>query len=143
MNHLGTVELFTSRLKLRRLRKEDAHEIFYGLRNQEEFLYYANKQKVSLEEHIKALENIDDKYNNLDYYNWIIDKEATCCEEGKKHIECLECKKVVKEEIIPTTGTEEETAPIATNPPTTPAAIPAPTAIPPTTKPILAKASAT
>ena len=72
MKHFGTVEMITDRLKLRRLRKEDAYEVFEGLRNQEEFLYYANKEKVFLEEHLKSLENIDKKYENLDYYNKIV-----------------------------------------------------------------------
>lgn len=35
MKHLGTVELNSERLKLRRLTKEDAYEVFEGLRNQE------------------------------------------------------------------------------------------------------------
>ena len=74
MIHLGTQELVTSRLKLRKIKKEDALEIFEGIRNQEEFLYYANKEKVNLEDHLKALENIDEKYKNLDYYNWIIEE---------------------------------------------------------------------
>jgi len=74
MHHLGTVEILTDRLKLRKLRKKDAVEVFEGLRNQEEFLYYANKEKVTLEEHLSALENIDEKYKNLDYYNWIIER---------------------------------------------------------------------
>ena len=36
------------------------------------FLYYANKEKKTLEEEIDSLKGIDDKYNNLDYYNWLI-----------------------------------------------------------------------
>ena len=74
MIHLGTQELLTNRLKLRKIKKEDALELFEGIRNQEEFLYYTNKEKVSLENHLKALENIDEKYQNLDYYNWIIEE---------------------------------------------------------------------
>jgi ribosomal-protein-alanine N-acetyltransferase len=76
MKHLGTVELNSERLKLRRLTKDDALATFEGLRNQEEFLYYANKEKVTLEEHLKSLENIDEKYKNLDYYNWIIERKS-------------------------------------------------------------------
>ena len=46
MNHVGTLELKTERLVLRKFRKEDANEIFLGFVNQDEFLYYANKEKV-------------------------------------------------------------------------------------------------
>ena len=72
MLHKGTVVLESDRLILRRIRKDDALEIFNGFINQEEFLYYANKKKRTLEEEIRSLENIDDKYLKLDYYNWVI-----------------------------------------------------------------------
>ena len=72
MLHKGTVVLESNRLILRRIRKDDALEIFNGFINQEEFLYYANKKKRTLEEEIRSLENIDDKYLKLDYYNWVI-----------------------------------------------------------------------
>lgn len=72
MNHVGTIKLESERLILRRFTKEDSNEIFLGFVNQEEFLYYANKKKRTLEEEIKSLENIDDKYLKLDYYNWVI-----------------------------------------------------------------------
>ena len=72
MLHKGTVVLESDRLILRRIRKADALEIFNGFINQEEFLYYANKKKRTLEEEIRSLENIDDKYLKLDYYNWVI-----------------------------------------------------------------------
>ena len=72
MNHVGTLELKTERLVLRKFRKEDANEIFLGFVNQDEFLYYANKKKRTLEEEIKSLENIDEKYENDEYYNWLI-----------------------------------------------------------------------
>lgn len=72
MNHVGTLELKTERLVLRKFRKEDANEIFLGFVNQDEFLYYANKEKRTLEEEIKSLENIDEKYENDEYYNWLI-----------------------------------------------------------------------
>lgn len=81
MNHLGTKELETERLILRRYRIEDAEEIFEGFVNQEEFLYFANKEKRTLEEEIKSLENIDLKYENKEYYNWLI-----CLKDNKKII---------------------------------------------------------
>lgn len=72
MNHVGTIKLESERLILRRFTKEDSNEIFLGFVNQEEFLYYANKEKRTLEEQIKSLENIDEKYLNKEYYNWLI-----------------------------------------------------------------------
>lgn len=72
MNHLGTIELVTQRLKLRRIKESDALEIYEGLRNQEEFLYYTHKEKITLQEEIDSLKGIDEKYKNKDYYNWLI-----------------------------------------------------------------------
>ena len=79
MKHLGTVELNSERLKLRRLTKDDALVTFEGLRNQEEFLYYMNKEKTTLDKQKSGLVGIDKKYENLDYYNWLI----TTKEDGK------------------------------------------------------------
>ena len=77
MNHVGTINLESERLILRRYKKEDSNEIFLGFVNQDEFLYYANKEKRTLEEQIKSLENIDEKYLNKEYYNWlIVEKES-------------------------------------------------------------------
>ena len=72
MNHLGTIELKSDRLILRRFKEEDAENIFNSFVNNEDFLYYANKEKRSLEEEIKSLKGIEEKYNNLEYYNWLI-----------------------------------------------------------------------
>ena len=72
MKHLGTKTLETDRLLLRRIYKEDAKEIFEGFINQEDYLYFFNKEPRTLEEEIKSLENIDEKYENLDLYNWVI-----------------------------------------------------------------------
>lgn len=72
MKHLGSKELLTQRLILRKIVKEDAKEIFEGFINQENFLYYANKEKRTLEEEIESLVGIEDKYSNLSYYNWVI-----------------------------------------------------------------------
>ena len=77
MNHLGTINLETNRLILRRFEEKDAKEIFLGFVNQPEFLYYANKEKRTLEEEIKSLENISEKYKNLEYYNWLITLKDT------------------------------------------------------------------
>ena len=79
MNHLGTKELVTSRLILRKIKLEDAKEIYEGFVNQDDFCYYDNKKKRTLEEQIKSLDNIEEKYLNLSYYNWVIVlKEVDC-----------------------------------------------------------------
>ena len=72
MKHLGTKKIETDNLILRTFREEDSPGIYNSFRNQEKFLYYANKEKITLEEQIKTLEDISLKYNNKDYYNWII-----------------------------------------------------------------------
>lgn len=72
MNHLGTKKLNSERLILRRFYENDAEELYQGYVNQEDFLYYANKQKRTLEEQKNSLKGIDEKYNNLEYYNWLI-----------------------------------------------------------------------
>lgn len=79
MEHFGTIDLITERLKLRRIKEEDGEEIFYGFRNQEGFLYYMNKEKTTLDKQKSGLIGIDEKYKNLDYYNWLI----TTKEDGK------------------------------------------------------------
>ena len=73
MNHLGTKRLETERLILRKIEVKDAEPIFYGLRNQPEFLYYTNKKKISLEEQKEIFLCLDEKYKNNEYYNWVIE----------------------------------------------------------------------
>ena len=68
----GSIKLESQRLILRKINKEDAEEIFLGFINQEEFLYWTNKNKRTLEEQIKSLEGIEEKYENNHYYNWVI-----------------------------------------------------------------------
>lgn len=77
MNEIGTIKLETERLVLRRLGKNDAKELFEGIMNQEEFLYYTNKKPISLEEEKASLENIEEKYQNKNYYNWLITLKDT------------------------------------------------------------------
>lgn len=72
MKHLGTKTLETDRLLLRRIYKEDAKEIFEGFINQEDYLYFFNKEPRTLNEEINSLEGIDEKYENLELYNWVI-----------------------------------------------------------------------
>ena len=72
MNNIGTKTIKTERLLLRRFTEDDAKEIYEGYVNQEDFLYYANKEKRTLEEEINSLKGIDKKYDNPEYYNWLI-----------------------------------------------------------------------
>ena len=72
MIHRGTKVLTSDRLILRRIKKSDAEEIYNGFINQEEFLYYANKKRRTLEEEKESLMGIDNKYEKDDYYNWVI-----------------------------------------------------------------------
>ena len=72
IKHLGTVSLKTERLLLREFREEDAEGIFNSYINDEDFLYYANKKKRTLEEEKASLIGISDKYKSNEYYNWLI-----------------------------------------------------------------------
>ena len=72
MNNIGTRPLETERLILRRFTEADAQELFEGYVNQKGFLYYANKKKRTLQEEIESLKGIDRKYDDLQYYNWLI-----------------------------------------------------------------------
>lgn len=72
MDHIGTKTIETERLILRRFREDDAQEIYEGYVNQYDFLYYVNKEKRTLQEETDSLKGIDEKYNNLEYYNWLI-----------------------------------------------------------------------
>ena len=49
MKHYGTISLSGKRIKLRRIRESDAVAIYNSFINQEEYLYYANKKRRSLE----------------------------------------------------------------------------------------------
>lgn len=72
MNNIGTKVLESDRLVLRRFKENDAKELYEGYINQEDFLYYANKEKRTLEEEIESLKGIDSKYESNEYYNWVI-----------------------------------------------------------------------
>lgn len=75
MNHLGTKLLESDRLILRKFSEQDAEELFMGYINQDDFLYYANKEKRTLEEEKNILAKMCKKYENLDYYNWLITRK--------------------------------------------------------------------
>lgn len=90
MNNLGTQVLESERLILRRLKVEDAESIFNGVINQEEFLYYANKTKVTLEQEKQSLERAVKNYENLDYYNWAITTKEDGTIVGLIHLRVIE-----------------------------------------------------
>ena len=50
----------TARLILRRFTKADGKELFEGYVNQEGFLYYANKERRTLQEEAESLKGIDE-----------------------------------------------------------------------------------
>lgn len=75
--HLGTKEINSSRLLLRKFREEDAEELYNGYMNQEEFLYYAHKEKRTIEEIKELMRKKLERYSNNDYYNWVITLKET------------------------------------------------------------------
>ena len=77
MKHIGTKDITTERLLLRRFNQEDAKELCNGFVNQSEFLYYSNKKPITLKDEIDSLKDVDDKYKNKDYYNWVITLKDT------------------------------------------------------------------
>ena len=72
MNHLGTIELNTDRLVLRRFRETDAEDVCNSFLNDEGFLYYANKSPMSIEQEKASLKMIAERYGSKKYYNWLI-----------------------------------------------------------------------
>lgn len=77
MKSIGTIELISNRLCLRKFSQDDSKEIFEGFRNQKEFLYYSNKTACTLEEERNSLTNIDERYKDKNYYNWLITLKET------------------------------------------------------------------
>lgn len=77
MEHVGTLQVETERLLLRKFALSDSEEIVSGFRNQKEFLYFANKVVVSLQEQNDYLKIIQEKYKEADYYNWLITLKKT------------------------------------------------------------------
>ena len=72
MNHLGTQLLETDRLILRRVKITDSQELMLGYINQEEFLYYANKSKLTLADVKMHVTKSIEEYTNKDCYSWVI-----------------------------------------------------------------------
>ncbi len=72
MDQLGTAELYTDRLVLRRFREADAENVCSSYLNDEGFLYYANKEAMSVEQERASIREIEKRYSSMDYYNWLI-----------------------------------------------------------------------
>ncbi len=72
MNHLGTKELRTERLLLRRFREADAEAVCNSYLNDEGFLYYAAKEPTTVEQEREILRTVEKRYADEDYYNWLI-----------------------------------------------------------------------
>lgn len=72
MEHRGTAVLATDRLVLRPFRESDAEGIHASFLNDEGFLYYANKEPMTLPQEREALKGIGKRYEDPAYYNWLI-----------------------------------------------------------------------
>ena len=72
MEHRGTAVLATDRLVLRPFRESDAEGIHASFLNDEGFLYYANKEPMTLPQEREALKGIGQRYEDPEYYNWLI-----------------------------------------------------------------------
>ena len=72
MEHRGTAVLATDRLVLRPFRESDAEGIHASFLNDEGFLYYANKEPMTLPKEREALKGIGKRYEDPAYYNWLI-----------------------------------------------------------------------
>ena len=74
MNHLGTVELETARLKLRRFTIEDAENMYKNWASEEEvtrFLTWPTHASVDVTREL--LSHWVKEYENKNYYNWVIE----------------------------------------------------------------------
>ncbi len=72
MNHKGTVLLDTKRLLLRRFEEKDVNELYGGYINQDEFLYYANKEYKTFEEVDAYIKRQLERYKSENVYKWCI-----------------------------------------------------------------------
>ena len=62
---------------MRKVKENDLQELVNGYINQDEFLYYANKKKVTLDELKIHIDEVLEKYNNDNYYDWIIELKSS------------------------------------------------------------------
>ncbi|MEE1029285.1 MAG: GNAT family N-acetyltransferase, partial [Agathobacter sp.] len=74
MNHLGTRELATDRLTLRRFEIEDAENMFYNWANDPEVTKYLTWQAhASVEETEEILKDWVSHYDDVKFYQWAIE----------------------------------------------------------------------
>ena len=74
MNHLGTIELATERLTLRRFELEDAENMYYNWANDPEVTRYLTWQPhASVEVTEEIIKEWIAGYENKDYYQWAIE----------------------------------------------------------------------
>lgn len=74
MNHLGTRELATERLTLRRFELEDAENMFYNWSGDPEVTKYLTwPEHQSVEATEQVLKSWIGRYENKDYYQWAIE----------------------------------------------------------------------
>lgn len=78
INHTGTIELETERLLLRRTTEEDYEEFFY-LQLNPKLRKYLGTTKIGNNPEKNKKYFSEDKYNQLDYYRWTIERK----EDGK------------------------------------------------------------
>lgn len=95
MINLGTKELKSQRLILRKFRLGDFDELFNSYINQDEFLYYANKNKKSIDEVKSMIAIIKDSYANDTYYNWLIVRQ-----EDEKIVGAINLKHVEADTLL-------------------------------------------
>lgn len=77
INHVGTQNISTDRLLLRKVTNEDSLPLFFGLLNQPEFIYYTNKSPITKEQSLEYTKVVQEKYKQLDYYNWVIEEKSS------------------------------------------------------------------
>ena len=78
MNHLGTVVLETTRLKLRRFTIEDAEGMYRNWASEDEvtkFLTWPTHANVDVTREL--LSNWIKEYQNKNYYNWVMELKET------------------------------------------------------------------
>lgn len=74
MNHKGTIRLETERLVLRRLKTEDANEVFKNWTSDDEVSKYMRwTTHKDIEETRSWLQEEEKNYKNNDYYTWGIE----------------------------------------------------------------------
>lgn len=78
MNHLGTVELETIRLKLRRFTIEDAENMYKNWASEDEVTRFLTwPPHASAEVTRELLSHWVKEYENKNYYNWVIELKET------------------------------------------------------------------